>query len=67
MVNFTDIVTAPYKLAGAAPKLVLNVCTGKTDCADLIPCGNKNNSNSSDHGTEDTGNSGGLMSNPFGG
>jgi hypothetical protein len=62
MVNFSDIITAPYKIAGAAPKLALNLCTGKTHMSDLNPCSrNDTSTTSSDHS------GGGLMSNPLGG
>ena len=63
MVNFADIVTLPYKLASAGPRMVINLATGKTDCGDLLPCGNKNNTSSSSSSTENEG----LMSNPLGG
>ena len=50
MVNFGDIMTAPYKILGAAPKLMLNLCTGKTHMSDLNPC--SRNDSSGDGRTE---------------
>lgn len=43
MVNFTDVIASPFKLATAGPTLLLNLCTGKTDMSDLNPC-SKNSS-----------------------
>ena len=64
MLNLTDIITAPFKLATFAPRLLLNLCNGKTELSDLIPCGHKS-SNSSSGGTEDVNEN--KMFNPIGG
>jgi hypothetical protein len=68
MVSFTNIITAPYKLAGAAPTLLLNLCTGKTDINDLNPC-HKNDSTTSTNsdGKEEKMSNPQKMSNPLGG
>lgn len=59
MVNFVNILTSPYKIVGAAPKALLNCCTGKIDMSNLNPCSRDDSSSGSSNG--------GVFSNPLGG
>jgi hypothetical protein len=62
--GFADVITLPYKIAGAPLKLALNLCTGKTEMSDLNPCGGKDTTTSS---SSDGGKNNGIFSNPLGG
>jgi len=66
MVNFSNIIFAPYKLAGAAPKAVFNCCTGKTDLSDLNPC-HRDDSNTTTSSSSQQEASGNPLGGIFGG